>query len=291
MTSSSATVNTEAVWADLQAPALERLTDSTDKHAVYGLDPFVREGWASLCGLLGEAGAYTFATETGLVWLRPDLVASGGLERVLVRIEEDGFVVRAARPVVLDRAGVRGLWWWQLKRATAERLLLLDAVAELGPGLLVLYGHPGGRPAERLTRLKGGNDPQGRAGDSLRSVAGSENRILTMVHTSDDGADVVRELAVFLPWQERVALVAAACRGASGVGRGSGVLGPPVAAVRSACPASAEMTGSPVRSGGGRERDFTRLMRDLRAPDPARRWGAVRGWARQVPQLNDGTAR
>jgi hypothetical protein len=57
-----------------------------------------------------------------------------------------------------------------------------------------------------ITRLKGGNDPAGRAPDSLRSVAGSPNRLLTMVHSSDDPADVVRELAVFLPWRERAAL-------------------------------------------------------------------------------------
>jgi hypothetical protein len=86
----------------------------------------------------------------------------------------------------------------------------LDAVAELGPGLVALYRHPDGAPSRRLTRLKGGNDPSGRAADSLRSVAGSPNRLLTMVHTSDDPADVVRELAVFLPWRERTALVASA---------------------------------------------------------------------------------
>jgi hypothetical protein len=41
-------------------------------------------------------------------------------------------------------------------------------------------------PIARLTRLKGGNDPAGPAPDSLRSVAGSPNRLLTMVHTSDE---------------------------------------------------------------------------------------------------------
>jgi len=49
------------------------------------------------------------------------------------RVEAAGFVAAGAAVVRLGRADVRALWWWQLKRATAERLLL-DAVAGLGPG-------------------------------------------------------------------------------------------------------------------------------------------------------------
>jgi hypothetical protein len=60
----------------------------------------------------------------------------------------------------------------------------------------VLYRQPDGDRAQRLTRLKGGNAPVVRAPGSLRSVAGSPNQLLTMVHTSDDPADVVREFAV-----------------------------------------------------------------------------------------------
>jgi len=64
---------------------------------------------------------------------------------------------------------------------------------------VVPYRHPDGDPARRLTLLKGGNDPAGRAPGSLRSAAASPNRLLATVHTSDDPADVARELAVFLP--------------------------------------------------------------------------------------------
>ncbi|MEV4339785.1 hypothetical protein [Streptomyces sp. NPDC049590] len=75
--------------------------------------------------------------------------------------------------------------------AAVERVPLLDAMTALGPGLPVLYGYPYGTVAERLTQLKGGNVRAARAARPLRTVAGSPNRSLTMVHISDDGADVV----------------------------------------------------------------------------------------------------
>jgi hypothetical protein len=129
-------------WAELELPDLATLTSSPDKHALYATDPLLVEGWASLRQLLGDVGAYDFVRQTALVWMRPDLLASGRVDVVLTRIEAEGFRPLAAVPAELDRAGVRALWWWDLKWATAERLILLDAVASLGPGLLVLYGHP-----------------------------------------------------------------------------------------------------------------------------------------------------
>jgi hypothetical protein len=70
--------------------------------------------------------------------------------------------------VRLDRCGLRSLVGYTARRATAERLWLLDAVAALGPGLLVLWADearlPGETPAAvRMTRLKGANDPAARS--------------------------------------------------------------------------------------------------------------------------------
>ncbi|MYR57086.1 hypothetical protein GTY54_12875, partial [Streptomyces sp. SID625] len=180
-----------APWEDMPEAPAHRLTKEQAKALLYAADPLVREGWATLVGVLGPDAALRFATESALLWLRPDAAVSGAMSDALNRIAEDGFVPVGASTVRLDRGGVRALWWWHLRRATAERVLLLEALASLGPGLLVLYRHPDGDPARRLTRLKGGNTPVGRDADSLRSVAGSPNRILTKVHTSDDPLDVV----------------------------------------------------------------------------------------------------
>jgi nucleoside diphosphate kinase len=272
----------------MPAPPLHLLTQDPDKRQWYTMDPLLREGWATLVGVLGEGPALRFASETAVAWLRPDVAAAGGIGEVAGRIDAAGFAAVGAAVVRLGRADVRALWWWVLRHSTAERLLLLDAVAGLGPGLVVLYRHPDGDPARRLTRLKGGNDPAGRAADSLRSVAGSPNRLLTMVHTSDDPADVVRELAVFLPWRERAALAASAW--ACGSPASSSVLDGPVAAVRAAYAGRAGDSVQ-VRAPQRRSEAFAALLGDIAIPDVASRWPAVAQWSRQVPLLVGGPAR
>ncbi|MEU5240945.1 hypothetical protein ACH4UR_24825 [Streptomyces lydicus] len=270
-------------------PPADRLTVEPEKAVQHLADPMVREGWATLVGVLGEGGALRFACETGLLWLRPDVIAAGAARDVVERIAADGFVPVGSCAVRVDRGGVRALWWWQLKRATAERLLLLEAMAALGPSLLVLYRHPDGEPAQRLTRIKGRNDPVGRAANSLRSVAGSPNRLLTMVHTSDDPLDVVRELAVFLPWRERAELVASAWASSPA---GAPALEAPLAAVQAAYPGCLP---EPPETAGGvpkqRGEAFAALVRDVVDPRVARRWAAVSAWSRRAPLLNDGSVR
>lgn len=284
----SGVVSGVAAWGDMPEPPVGQLAGESEK-ASRRADPLVREGWATLVGVLGEGGALRFACEIGLLWLRPDIAVAGAAQDVVERVAADGFVPVGACVVRLDRGGVRALWWWQLNRATAERLLLLDAVVALGPGLLVLYRHPEGDPARRLTRLKGGNDPAGRPVDSLRSVAGSPNRLLTMVHTSDDPLDVVRELAVFLSWRERAELVASAWASSPA---GSPVLEARLAAMQAAYPECAPV--SPLTSGRVPERRgeaFAALVRDVAAPHVPQRCAAVSAWSRRVPLLNDGSAR
>ena len=273
----------------MPVPPLDLLTADPGKRQQYTVDPLLREGWATLAGVLGAGAALRFASETAIAWLRPDAAAAGAIGEVAGRIQVAGFVAVGAAVVRLGRADVRALWWWQLKRATAERLLLLDAVAALGPSLVVLYRHPDGDPAQRLTRLKGGNDPVGRAPDSLRSVAGSPNRLLTMVHTSDDPADVVRELAVFLPWRERAALAASAWASGSPESS-SAVLDGPLSAVRSAY-AGRTGDGVPVRAPQRRGEAFAALLGDIAVPDVTWRWSAVTQWSRQVPLLAGGQPR
>jgi nucleoside diphosphate kinase len=273
----------------MPVPPLDLLTADPGKRERYTVDPLLREGWATLVGVLGQKAALRFASETAVAWLRPDVAAAGAIGEVCARIDAAGFAAVGAAVVRLGRADVRALWWWQLRRATAERLLLLDAVAELGPGLVALYRHPAGDPSRHLTRLKGGNDPADRPADSLRSVAGSPNRLLTMVHTSDDPADVVRELAVFLPWRERAALVASAWACGSPASS-SAVIDGPLAAVRSAY-AERPDDGVLVRAPRRRAEAFAELLSDIAIRDATWRWPAVAQWSRQVPLLAGGEFR
>ncbi|MER8226346.1 hypothetical protein ABTZ58_38795 [Streptomyces sp. NPDC094143] len=200
---------------DLAGPRWDRLTDTDGKADVFARDLFALEGWASLAGQLGEQQAYAFAERTSLMWLRPDAFAAATARGVLAAAEAAGFRPLAAQPVRLERCGIRVLWAYMCRWATTERLMLLDALAALGPGLLVVWTAgtgsaraAGGEPVSvRMTRLKGRNDARRREQASLRAVAGSPNRALTMLHTPDDPADVVRELAVFCDRAERAELI------------------------------------------------------------------------------------
>ncbi|MFG3429555.1 nucleoside-diphosphate kinase [Streptomyces californicus] len=251
------------------------------------MDLLAREGWASLVGVLGEREAVRFACETGVLWLRPDAAASGMAQEVVERVASAGFVAVGARAVRLSRGDVRALWWWHLKRATAERLLLLDAMVELGPGLVILYRHPDGDTARRLTVLKGGNDPVGRPADTLRSLAGSPNRLLTMVHTSDEPADVVRELGVFLPWRERAGLVASAWTNRAA----PSVLDEPLAALRAFYQGCPQGPAGPSSGVSGRGAAFAALVQDTGVGETAQRWAAVREWSGRAPLLAGGELR
>lgn len=196
---------------DLAGCAWGRLTEVEGKDVVFAADIWAREGWASAALALGETEAQRFANLVAVTWLRPDALAAGSARRVLDAVRERGFRVLAARPVHLDAAGSRALWAYMFRWATVERLWLLDAVVALGPGLLVLWGDDTDNPgpaSARLTAQKGNGAPARRDEQSLRGVAGAVNRVLTMVHTADEPADVIRELAIFCPsWQDRSLLI------------------------------------------------------------------------------------
>ncbi|WP_018350471.1 nucleoside-diphosphate kinase [Longispora albida] len=258
---------------DLPGPARwELLTQVPGKAACFAGDLYFREGWATLLEELGEEGAYRFAQSTATAWLRPDAFRSGAASRLLDAIAAAGFEAAAGRPVTVDRHGIRALWAYELGGATAERLMLLDGVVSLGPGLFILYRGPAAPipAAARLTDLKGPNVPEGRPASSLRTVAGSPNRLLTMIHTGSDPADVVRELAVFAEHADRVALIRAAV---------SGEPWHPVPLPQHQ-PQPSPAVPRPLAS---REAERAALREALASPDPAHRWAAITEYAARVP--------
>ncbi|MFE7120465.1 hypothetical protein ACFU99_34065 [Streptomyces sp. NPDC057654] len=254
---------------DLAGPDWARLTEVGGKKEVFAGDLFALEGWAALVAGLGEDGAYAFAQRTALMYVRPDALAAGTTRQILAAAAAADFAPLAVMPVRLERCAVRSLWAYTCRWATAERLVLLDAVAALGPGLLVLWADARGGPAcARMTGVKGRNDPRRRAGGTLRDAGGSPNRALTLVHTPDEPADVVRELGVLCSWPERAALIGEASARRAGAGVGLEVLEAAVGAVERELPALGWPTGprGPVR---------TPAVRELHAGPVAQRWAAV----------------
>ena len=78
-------------WGDMPVPPLGLLTADPGKRRQYTVDPLLREGWATLAGVLGEGAALRFASETAIAWLRPDAAAAGAIGEVAGRIDSEGF--------------------------------------------------------------------------------------------------------------------------------------------------------------------------------------------------------
>jgi hypothetical protein len=111
---------------------------------------------------------------------------------------------------------IRSLWYFQWNLATPHRrrleaLFLEDADALV---LLVRSVHGLDVPAAvELTRLKGPTDPDARQPGQLRHLLGRYSYLLNLVHTPDEPADVLRELAVHFDDSARERLFRSALAG------------------------------------------------------------------------------
>jgi hypothetical protein len=120
----------------------------------------------------------------------------------------------AAAVADLDRHTTRWLWLYRFNVASVDRVRLHDLVNTAGPALFLILRDdrhgPGDVPATvRLTDLKGPSRPARRRPDQLRSRLGVSDRLVNYVHTSDEPADLLRELGILVPPAERRGFFAA----------------------------------------------------------------------------------
>lgn len=183
------------------------------KRRDYAEDLHFRECWWDLHEMHG-AGAAAALHPVALLSFKPDAVVSRRTATALDLVVAHGFVPVAVGETRLDRNAMRALWRWNWNRFRVDRLRLCTHHFAATGTLVVLLRWP--RPddalpaAVRLANLKGGHNPATRPATSLRSSMGSTNRLFTFVHTADEPADIVRELAVFFDRDERCRLLAAA---------------------------------------------------------------------------------
>lgn len=186
------------------------LTVMPEKATLYSLDPHFWEGWEDLVCIAGSAAADRVRAHS-LVLVRPDAVASRKAHVVLDWLAGHGFRLVACMPLQIDRHQVRSLWQYQWNVALRERRDACDALMSASPSVLLVMAdeQPSGIPAtQRFAGLKGASDPALRRPGDLRAELGHKSRMLSLVHSPDEAADFVREIAIFLPEQERKALFA-----------------------------------------------------------------------------------
>ncbi|HET8658141.1 MAG TPA: hypothetical protein VFM55_03985 [Micromonosporaceae bacterium] len=182
---------------------------------------FVR-GYQAVDAAAGAAGP-ALAQRTGLVIFTPGCLVAGQLDRGVELLTGAGFEVVLGQLLRFTPETVRRMWRYQLATFRPDRWQLILDLLLVGPSLLVVVrdrsggpaavppcaalGGPAVRPlparvpdsaADRLTGLKGKSDPRlGRPGE-LRTELGAMNKIINLVHSAEETADVVRECAILL---------------------------------------------------------------------------------------------
>ncbi|WP_327113745.1 nucleoside-diphosphate kinase [Nocardia sp. NBC_01730] len=193
---------------------LAALTPQPEKVDAYLGDTYLQETVDQLDRLGIDAAK--FAREHSLLLLKPDAVVARGIEPTLEWLGDNGFRVVAARRVPVDRHLARALWYFAWNIASPERRRLADLLVRIADVLvLVVRGEDGDLPVPvRLTEAKGATDPRKRTPGELRYLLGRHSYLLNLVHSPDDPADVLRELAIYLDERSRATVLAQITTGA-----------------------------------------------------------------------------
>ena len=172
-------------------------------------DILVREGWAQFSEFFGQ-GALNALARFGVLMVKPDGLVAGTLTPIRSFLAMHGFRLAGATRVALDRAVIRLLWHRDWLEYSADRLAFSDYLYGAGPAVLLLIEDTCENEApcsNKLARLKGPARIELRSPDDLRSVLGSRSRVVNFVHTPDSCLDMLRELAVLLDREERIAFL------------------------------------------------------------------------------------
>lgn len=180
----------------------EWLSVQRDKRRLYGLDLYFREAWEELDA---STDALRELVEThAVVVCKPDAVAGRRLHAGLDWFARQGFDVVGAEICRVTRHATRALWQFQWNIATRERMELTELLMAQSRSLFLMVRlPPDGVPATvRMAALKGPVSGV-RLPHHLRHAMGAVNSVINSVHSTDEPADVVRELAVFLDAEQR----------------------------------------------------------------------------------------
>lgn len=198
--------------------ALADFTLVPGKAERYGDEVFFREAWRDIEAMAGEQ-AEEIAHVHALILFKPDGIAGRATQPALELLEEQGFIPVGGAVVELDRSLTRWLWLYRFNVASIERVWLHDLINSRSPSLLVALRDELAEPSRsipatvRLTDQKGPSRPERRRPDQLRARLGVSDRLINFMHTSDEPADLVREIGILLDPPARKAVIEQMLRG------------------------------------------------------------------------------
>ncbi|WP_405161728.1 nucleoside-diphosphate kinase [Nocardia sp. NBC_01499] len=194
---------------------LAALTPQQEKVTAYAADTYLQETVDQLDRLGVDAAK--FAREHSMLLLKPDAIVARSIEPTLKWLSDNDFRVVSAFRITADRHFARALWYFAWNIASPERRRLADLLVGISDVLvLVVRGADAELPVPvRLTEAKGPTDPRKRRPGELRYLLGRHSYLLNLVHSPDDPADVLRELAIYLDEHRRATVIAEAGAGAN----------------------------------------------------------------------------
>lgn len=126
-----------------------------------------------------------------LAIIKPDAVQSGKAGKVLVHLEEDGFIVRAARMQRLSRAEAEAFY-----AVHRERPFFGSLVAFMTSGACIPMALERESAVTRLREVIGATDPAEAADGTVRKLY-AESKERNAIHASDSPENANREVAFF----------------------------------------------------------------------------------------------
>ena len=196
--------------SEAQLGSLLHTSWTRDPHKV---ELFMQDTWfleaATQCIEL-VADPASVSQEMALLLIKPDGVVSGAAATAVDWLDEQGFHIHYAAALPLGRNDIRALWLYQWSIASAERRALADVLRSLCPSLVLVVSRSAsdGLPtAVELTARKGPTAPAKRQPGQLRYALGGSSYLLNLVHSPDEPADVLRELAIYFDTAERAAVL------------------------------------------------------------------------------------
>lgn len=189
--------------------ATQDLTNDSRKAALYADDSFFREGWSDICALQDKPVS-TFVSPLALVLFKSEAIAAGKVVSALDWLAERRFLPVALDVIPFSGPAIHGLWRYQIRRNTIDKIRLYTRWIGQTPALVVALRSSDSsqkNASQTVSRLKGAAQVAKRSGEDLRTYLQSPNSILNFVHAADEPADVVRELAVLVPAPRRSAFI------------------------------------------------------------------------------------
>ncbi|MGW2748747.1 nucleoside-diphosphate kinase [Streptomyces sp. NPDC001450] len=181
-------------------PVSPLLTCHPGKQRLYGADTYYQESYEQLAALTDDVTG--FAHRHAALLLKPDAVVARRLDAAVQWLTGQDFRIVGAAITRLTRTMIRSLWYFQWNLATPYRRRLAALFLEDADALVLLVRPerdtdiPDIPASVLLTALKGPTDPEARVPGQLRHLLGRYSYLLNLVHTPDEPADVLRELAV-----------------------------------------------------------------------------------------------